>query len=592
MMANTTKSDLDPKTLLQAAVTVERELSIFTGPELIARWSKGDAATVFEHIAGKPVAELAQDHNPFWHYLLQTWYKPPRYRRLLHPPRHRDEFANAILRMSIGELDRYDGLHIQYPRRGLKSFLTKAAADWLPKRHKIVDDLDILVMYSHNLESRAKGALETIKNINRHNKYIQRHFGQGCLTLSGNPASFVIPMSEWGEKNQWDWPCRDPEYLAGEKNMTAEAASSRKAGSGFNYRLLDDWEAEDSRKSEAIREDMQDKYDQQRQLAAPPWSRELSVGTPYHIQSLYKPFSDPANKHEDGTPRYFVIRTPALTDDNKPNFPTIPRLSVENLAKERANEMRRRGTDRFWYLQYMLDPTLTGEQALQWEHFIPLTPEEFKKRFGNLPKFRAIYCDPAWKGDDNHQEGCDAAIGCVDTYSIAGQVDCVLLDLTVSNEMESDEGADEMLRMMCVWHTHFYSVEQQSDKPMVGIMKRIWKSTPIEARPSQMPRFIDAKAWSKRAKNDRISTVAGHAQTGHWYYLTTINPVALNVLKTTVTEYPASVKRDTLDMMAQANAEEVLARWVPIAIPEPMPQVEEMPIIYATRYTGLPALFH
>ena len=123
-------------------------------------------------------------------------------------------------------------------------------------------------------------------------------------------------------------------------------------------------------------------------------------------------------------------------------------------------------------------------------------------------------------------------------------------------------------------------------------MKRIWKSTPIEARPSQMPRFIDAKAWSKRAKNDRISTVAGHAQTGHWYYLTTINPVALNVLKTTVTEYPASVKRDTLDMMAQANAEEVLARWVPIAIPEPMPQVEEMPIIYATRYTGLPALFH
>jgi len=591
-MGNTKKPDLDPKTLLQAAVTVERELSIFTGPELIARWSKGDAATVFEHIAGKPVIEMALDHNPFWHYLLQTWYKPPRYRRLLHPPRHRDEFASAILRMSLGELDRYDGVHIQYPRRGLKSFLTKAAADWLPKRHKIVDDLDILVMYSHNLETRAKGALETIKNINRHNKYIQRHFGQGCLTLTGNPANFTIPMTEWGEKNQWDWPCRDPEYLAGEKNMTAEAASSRKAGSGFNYRLLDDWEAEDSRKSEAVREDMQDKYDQQRQLAAPPWSRELSVGTPYHIQSLYKPFSDPANKHEDGTPRYFVIRTPALTDDNKPNFPTIPRLSVENLAKERANEMRRRGTDRFWYLQYMLDPTLTGEQALQWEHFIPLTPEEFKKRFGNLPKFRAVYCDPAWKGDDNHQEGADAAIGCVDTYSIAGQVDCVLLDLTVSNEMESDEGADEMLRMMRVWHTSFYSVEQQADKPMVGIMKRIWKSTPYEVRPPQMPRFIDAKAWNKRAKNDRISTVAGHAKTGHWYYLTTINPVALNVLKTTVTEYPASVKRDTLDMMAQANAEEVLARWVPIAIPEPMPQIEEMPIAYATRYTGLPALFH
>ncbi|KKL26405.1 hypothetical protein LCGC14_2395650, partial [marine sediment metagenome] len=107
----------------------------------------------------------------------------------------------------------------------------------------------------------------------------------------------------------------------------------------------------------------------------------------------------------------YVIKTPALTDDNKPNFPTIPRLSVEALAKERANEIRRRGTDRFWYLQYQLDPTLTGEQALQWEFFQPLTPEEFAKRFGNMPKFRAVYCDPAWKGDDNHQTGSDAAIG-------------------------------------------------------------------------------------------------------------------------------------------------------------------------------------
>ena len=53
--------------------------------------------------------------------------------------------------------------------------------------------------------------------------------------------------------------------------------------------------------------------------------------------------------------------------------------------------------------------------------------------FGNLPKFRAVCCDPAWKGDDNHQEGCDAAIATIDTYSIAGQMDFVLLDLTVSN---------------------------------------------------------------------------------------------------------------------------------------------------------------
>ena len=581
--------DIDPELLLAAATSIERDLSILTGPELVAKYSADSSAVVFAHVVGKPVEEMALDHNPFWHYALQTWYRPARYRKFLYLPRHRDEVAKTVLMLVLGQLDKYDGVHHQYPRRSFKSFFMKMMADWLPKRHKIADNLDVTVLYSHNLDRRAKAALESVKNMNRHNAYIKLHFGDDCVTVTGRPANFVIPQSEWGEKDQWNWPCRDREFMADEKSMTAEAALSRKAGGGYNYKLLDDWESEDSRKSETVREDLADRYDQLRQLNAPPFAREWVAGTPYHIQSLYKPMLE--QKHEDGTPRYYVIRTPALTDDNKPNFPTIPRLSVEALAKERANEIRRRGTDRFWYLQYQLDPTLTGEQALQWEFFQPLTPEDFAKRFGNLPKFRAVYCDPAWKGDDNHQEGSDAAIGCIDSYSIAGQIDNVLLDGSASNDWESDEGADEMLRMMRVWHTHFYSVEQQADKSMVGIVKRIWKSTPRDARPTNIPRFIDVKSWNKRAKNDRISTVAGQAKTGHWYYLTNINREFLRVLKTTVNEYPASVKRDTLDMMAQACADEILSRWVPVAVPEREIEVEREPIVYVSRYTGLPAVF-
>lgn len=582
--------EIDPSLLLEASIAVERHLSILTGPELVAHYSTEPRSIVFAHVAGKPVEEIAVSHNPFWHYALQTWYKKPQYRSLLHPPRHRDEVAKAILLMATGQLDKYDGIHLQYPRRALKSFFLKMAADWLPKRHKIADDLDILVLYTHNLERRAYGMLESVKNMNRYNRYIQRHFGDGCTSLTGREARFNIPPAEWGEKQQWDWPCRDREFMADQKNMTAEAAGARKAGAGYNYKLLDDWEAEDSRDSDLIREELKDRYDQLRQLNAPPFAREMSGGTPYHIQSLYKPMLE--EKHEDGTPRYYVIKCPALTDDNQPNFPTIPRLSVEALAKERANEIKRRGTDRFWYLQYQLDPTLTGEQALQWEYFQPLTPTEFAQRFGNLPKFRAVYCDPAWKGDDNHQQGCDAAIGCIDSYSIAGQVDNVLLDLTVSNEMESDDGADEILRMMRVWHTPFYVIEQQGDKPMVGLMKRVWRSTPWAARTPAPPRYIDIRGFSKKAKNDRISTVAGQAKTGHWYYLTTIKGEFLKVLKETVNEYPASRKRDTLDMMANANSDEVLTRWVPVAVPMQVDerQRERDPVVYASRYTGLPAI--
>lgn len=583
-------TEIDPELLEEAHIAVERDLSIMTGTELVMKYGgdNTDAAMVFEAITGKSTEEMANDHNPFWHYVLQTWYKNPQYRKLLHPPRHRDEVAKGVLLMATGQLDEYDGIHHQYPRRALKSFFMKMIMDWVPKRHKIMEDLDICVLYSHNLDRRAKSAGESVKNMNRYNPYILRHFGKDCSTVTGKPATFSIPYGEWGTKDEWDWPCRSKEFMADQKNITCEAAMTRKAGAGYNYKLLDDWEAEDSRDSEVVREELKDRYDQLRQLNAPPWSREWSGGTPYHIQSLYKPMLE--EKHEDGKPRYYVIKTPALTDANEPNFPTIPRLTVAALAKERANEIRRRGTDRFWYLQYQLDPTLTGEQALQWELFQPLTPMEFAKKFGNLPKFRSVYCDPAWKGDDNHQQGSDAAIGTIDSYSIAGQIDNVLLDLCVSNDMESDEGADEILRQMNVWHTHFYSIEQQADKPMVGFLKRIWKSTPRESRPTRPPRFIDAKKWSKRAKNDRISSVAGQAKMGHWYYLTTIKWEYLRVLKTTVDEYPASVKRDTLDMMAQANAEEIMKRWVPIAVPEREEEVKREPVTYASRYTGLPAI--
>lgn len=580
--------DIDPKKLIAAAISVERDLSIMTGPELLSKHSASDyKRVVFEHIVGKSIGELTADHNPFWHYLLQTWYKAPQYRKLLHPPRHRDEVARAVVMMATGELDDYDGTHHQYPRRALKSFFEKMMADWLPKRHKIMEDLDITILYSHNLDRRAKAAMESVKNMNRHNAYIRKHFSDS-ETITGRPANFAIPMSEWGSKEEWDWPCRDQDFMADQKNITAEAALSRKAGSGYNYKLLDDWEAEDSRDSEAIREDLKDRYDQLRQLNAPPWSREWSGGTPYHIQSLYKPMLE--ETHDDGTHRYYVIKTPALTDDNEPNFPTIPRLSVEALAKERANEIRRRGTDRFWYLQYQLDPTMTGEQALQWEFFQPLTPEEFAKRFGNLPKFRAVYCDPAWKGDDNHQKGADAAMGTIDSYSIAGQIDNVLLDGTASNDMESDEGADEILRMMHKWHTQFYVMEQQADKPMVGMIKRIWRSTQSGSRITAPPRCIDVKGWSKKSKNDRISSVAGQAKMGHWYYLTTVPRDFLRTLKTTVNEYPASVKRDTLDMMANANAEDVLSRWVPVAIPVMEEERPREQPYFVSRYTGLPAV--
>lgn len=585
-------ADLDPKDVRAAQILVNRDLCILTGAELQSRYGGDRDHRVFRQITGQAL-EALEEHNPFWHYNLNTWYKRPFYRKLLHPPRHRDEICRAIVDLAQGEHEEYEGDHYQYPRRGLKSFHLKMALDWLPKRHKIVDDLDLLMLYSHNREDRARGASNSVKHMNRTNRFVIDHFGPDCRTFSGAPANFQVPPGEWGSSKAWDWPCRAEDFLADQTNVQAEAALSKKAGGGYNYKLIDDWEAEDSKESEVVRRTTQDHYDQLRQLNAPPWSREICVGTPYHVQSLYKPMLE-GKDEETGKPTYFVIKVPALDEENRENFPTIPRLQKRALARERAREINARGTDRFWHLQYMLDAISTGEQALQWEFFQPLSPEQLQARFGTFQKFRAVYCDPAWKGDDNHQEGSDAVIATVDLYSIAGMMTSILLDLWVSNDAESDVGADEMLRQMRVWHTHYYSIESQADKPFVGLMKRLWRGEPFENRVTRQPHFIDVKSWNKKTKNDRISTLAGHAKTGHWYYLDTIPRMYLDVLKVTANEHPAAVKRDTLDCLAQTNADEILEHWVPVSVPHMVKEEEEDDLgdLYATRYTGLPMVAH
>ena len=129
------------------------------------------------------MAEIAPSHNPFWHYCLRVWYDEPYYRERLDPARHRDELCAAYLSLALGDLDSSDGLHNQLPRRGFKSTFMAAFADWAPKRHKIADGLDVLVMYSHNSEMQAQARGETIKSINRQSDYIAAHFPEFAMVL-------------------------------------------------------------------------------------------------------------------------------------------------------------------------------------------------------------------------------------------------------------------------------------------------------------------------------------------------------------------------------------------------------------------------
>ena len=571
---------ITPKTEAdKVALIVERDLCTLTGSRLLAKYDKPDYRDAFFTVTGKQVADYAPAHNPFWHYLNKVWFDEPEGQALLYPPRHRDELAAGFLKLATGELDGYDGFHYQYPRRGIKTTTMEAFADWVGKFHKVADGMDVTLLYTHNSDQQAKSRLETIKNKNRHHRYIQTVF-----------PDFAIPSGEYGTKEEWSWPCRQSAGSVAEASMTAMSAASKKAGRGYNYVMIDDWEDEESRNSPIIRSGLADNYDQLRKLKAVPFTREAIQGTPYHTHSMYKPMAE--SKRPNGTPRYYVIHVPAADENfTKTNFPTIPSLTLEGLAKERANEMSRRGNDDFFWLQYMLKPNLSRTQAMSFAWFQRMPMAEWQQ-LRRLPHFKAIFVDSAWKGSEDQQGGCYTAIGAVAIFQVGPDYRRVLLDLTMSNRMGSDEGAYEMCRMMRVWQTPYWACEQISDKPMVGMMKEVAR----HVVPPVYPFWLDLKGWSRKAKEARIATLAGSARTGNVAYLESIDPAALKLFADEADTYPEDLHRDGLDMLANSFADSIVSAWIPVGMaqaewkdPNAEPVAEPATI---GRYVRLPVYAH
>jgi hypothetical protein len=224
---------------------------------------------------------------------------------------------------------------------------------------------------------------------------------------------------------------------------------------------------------------------------------------------------------------------------------------------------------------------------MQWEWFQTLTLKEWREKWSRVPHFTANFCDPAWKGEENQGEGCDTAIGQVAIFKRGEFQDYVLLEGIASNELVSDEGAEEQCRMMRRWQSPYYIIEQAGDKPHIGMMRQIGKNQ----SPPMFPKFIDIKGYSKRAKNARISAVAGAARMGHFYILEGIDKKFIEALRLQVDEYPGCRKRDILDMLGNAFADEVLNKWIPMSHTPAEIDLLDRAAHHArviTRYTGLP----
>jgi len=78
-------------------------------------------------------------------------------------------------------------------------------------------------------------------------------------------------------------------------------------------------------------------------------------------------------------------RIPALTDDNKPNFPTIFHCRWNLWRRSAPMKFNAGEPTGFLVSSVPARSDAYWRAALQWEFFQPLTPDEFAKRFGIYP---------------------------------------------------------------------------------------------------------------------------------------------------------------------------------------------------------------
>src|SRR3990167_3768435 len=555
----------------RAAKLIERDLALLTGQELLEKYKSGPRWEAFSGYTGKTIREVAPSHNPFYHYVLAVWFDNQEGSAMLSP-QHR-VLADELLSLILGEYDAHDGYLCARPRRSLKSTFAMAAMDWCAKRHWLVDVTDVTQFYVHNQIGEAINRTETVKRKNQYHPYILTYF-----------TDIALPQGEYGSQDEWNWLWRSPHGSVSDPSVRAMSIAGKKAGKGAHYRWLDDCEDEESRASEAVRKSVSDGYDQLRQLEAPAFSREAFIDTPYHMHGQTLVLKQASR--EGGEARYKTSWVPALTDRDVPNFPNIRKLTVEGLAKERANEIARTGTDTFWYLQYMLEAHLLASQTMQWEWFRPVTIAEYERKYKPVAHFRCIFSDTAWNGMENQGKGDYAVIAAIAIWRIGERFERIVLDQAVSNEMTSDEGADEFVRMMKKWGIVHVAPQAIGEKTFESQLRAKARSAGV------YPVFINLKGWTSKRKEDRVSSLAGGARQGGVMYLENIAHLSLTKLQ--IEEHPAGLHDDIPDCWADSFSPEIVDKWIPVGI-EPYKRPEQE-VTYlnpqmATRYTGVPAIY-
>lgn len=559
-------SDRPPGQLETALV---RDLSTCLLDEIERRWDAAAKLRVETLLKMKWREIVPADHQPIYFLAERCWFDNHKAKgnpAFLYAPLHRDQYCRPIAAYLVAETSDIDGFLLLGPRDTYKSTFAGIVAMWYLLRQKHLFGLDARVVLRHHKLQMASKNLLRLKAKFRNHPWLHRYWREYC------PGRKV---KEWGTQNEFTMPNAGFSGEQAEASVRAIGLTASDVGFHSDLDIGDDLVTEEHISSKATRDEAKLRYEAKQFTRDTTGGKEVNIGTRYHVNDLWAVME---KSNAEGEARYQIVKVKAIApacsvcgceesahkavDGPCTKHPGCKgarilahphRLTKQFLERKMQSELSRTGRVVLWYLQYQNEPMTTA--------LVAASPAWIKRcSQKDIPDdaWPVLVIDPAWKGTKNQGEGDCASIQQWFVANVGGLVFRYLADGVHSNELTSDDGIREILRLATKYGTSDAAPEEHGGYAFRTAL------TNASTERGVFLNLIDLK-MKQTGKDQRIVAWLRELEAGHIFVCDECDSDLKEQLIDQVTEYPQVDHDDAIDAAAYTCDPNIADAWVPRA---------------------------
>lgn len=555
----------------------ERDLCTCTFDEIQARWDPKRRAALCVLKRDSWDAMLTRDHQFIYYLAEKVWFANARAKGnpvFLYAPLHRDLYLRPIAAYMLSDTDD-DGILVLGPRDTYKSTLAAATAQAHILRQKHVFGIDARDVITHHKFPLASRSVRRVAAKFRHHPYMRKYWAEYCP--DDREKQFG---TQWG----FTLPNVEATMDQGEETLRALGALASDTGSHVDLRINDDLVTEEHITSKSVRDESKLRYEASQFTRDTVEGKEINFGTPYHVNDLWATM---IKSNVEGEARYRIIRVPAIAETCRTDVGGMPcghtlaehpevegtphelapctkcacpaaeiyahpyRLTKEFLEKKMQSELSRTGRIILWYLQYQCLGRSDSQTAADLAWLRTGSQKEIP------PDAWPVICvDPAWKGTANQGEGDCAAIQVWFLERRGGIIARWLADGVHSNELTSEDGMREIVRLMNQYGVGDVAPEMHGGYGFKTALENYCTEKGLSVN------IIDLK-MKQSGKDQRIGAWLRELQAGHVILCEEAHPDVKEAFRDQIRDYPQLDHDDAIDCAAYSCDPNIADAWAP-----------------------------